>query len=291
MPAGANDVELIFNDLSIHQQFHDVSLFRQAINRLMEMRRIVRSFGRELYCHRGTSNLLVNSTTSLFQELQSFSLEQKRVMLPWLSRQGPFWEDTHEHDFNEILECHDDIVTDTGVGEAAYRTMLGMDCRLVSLTPSQWDYSPITVRWLTNTTIAIDVNNYWDSPDLEAAVQSAEPPIMSWTRLEEVSRQRFLRLTFTQHSFDDLEGRPFVPGGAQRILNRLEVLDRLMGEVGNNGQLTAEGQHLYQNNFVGEKARFSDSSETEKHKFKQELTFQDPGGQLYVVYVGWKITI
>ena len=217
----------------------------------MEMRRIVRSFGRELYCHRGTSNLLVNSTTSLFQELQSFSLEQKRVMLPWLSRQGPFWEDTHEHDFNEILECHDDIVTDTGVGEAAYRTMLGMDCRLVSLTPSQWDYSPITVRWMTNTTIAIDVNNYWDSPDLEAAVQSAEPPIMSWTRLEEVSRQRFLRLTFTQHSFDDLEGRPFVPGGAQRILNRLEVLDRLMSEVGNQWPIDSRRSTLIPKQFRG----------------------------------------
>ena len=70
MLAGANNVELIFNDLSIHQQFHDASLFRQAINRLVEMRGIARTSGRELYCHRGTSNLLVNSTTSLFQEIQ-----------------------------------------------------------------------------------------------------------------------------------------------------------------------------------------------------------------------------
>ena len=319
MLAGANNVELIFNDLSIHQQFHDASLFRQAINRLMEMRGIARTSGRELYCHRGTSNLLVNSTTSLFQEIQNFPLEQKRVILSWLTRQGPFWEDALEHDFNEVFECHDDIVTDTGLGEAAYRSVLGTDCRLVSLTPSQWDYSPIIVKWLTTTTTDIQVHNHWEPQALEDAMQQTEAPVASWAHLEAQSRQRFLRLTFTRDSFKDLEGRPFAEGGAQRILKRLEVLNRLMGEVASNGQLTAEGQHLYQNYFVGERARFSDSSDTEKSQFRQKLTFRDPdgnslfctwhgkvnqppflihfswpvppGGQLYVVYVGWKITI
>ena len=319
MLAGANNVELIFNDLSIHQQFHDVSLFRQAINRLMEMRGIARTSGRELYCHRGTSNLLVNSTTSLFQEIQKFPLEQKRVILSWLTRQGPFGEDTLEHDFNEVFECHDDIVTDTGLGEAAYRNVLGTDCRLVSLTPSQWDYSPIIVKWLTTTTTDIQVHNHWEPHALEDALQQTEATVTSWAHLEAQSRQRFLGLTFTRDSFKDLEGRPFAEGGAQRILKRLEVLNRLMGEVASNGQLTTEGQQLYQNYFVGEKARFSDSSDTEKNQFRQKLTFRDPdgnslfctwhgkvntppfrihfswpvppGGRLYVVYVGWKITI
>ena len=319
MPAGANDVELIFNDLSIHQQLHDASLFRQAINRLMEMRGIALTSGRELYCHRGTSNLLVNPTTSLFQEIQNFPLEQKRVILSWLTRQGPFWEDTLEHDFNEVFECRDDIVTDTGLGETAYRNVLGTDCRLISLTPSQWDYSPIIVKWLTTTTTDIQVHNHWEPQALKGALLHAEAPVESWAQLESQSRQRFDRLTFLDGSFQDLNGRPFNYGVAERIRERLNTLNRLMGEMDNQGRMTAEGQHLYQNYFVGERAKFSDSSDTEKNQFRQKLTFRDPdgnslfctwhgkvnrppfrihfswpvptGGQLYVVYVGWKITV
>ena len=312
-------MDLILNDLSIHQQFHDLTLFRQAIHRLMGLRQIALGFRRDLYCHRGTVNRLINPTTSVFQGLQSFSREQKLALLVWLGRQGPFWEDALEHDPNEVFECQDDIVTDTGVGEAAYRNTIGMDCRMVSLVPSVWDYAPIVVKWLADSTTEIQVHNYWDSPELEAALKLAESPIETWEQLETASRLRFDRLVFVSDSFHDLYGRPFAPGAAQRILTRLETLNRLMCEVDESGHWTPEGQRLYENHFTGERARFSDSSETEKHTFRQKLTFRDPdgnplfcpwhgkvnhppfrihfswpilpGGRLYIVYLGWKITV
>ena len=285
------------------------------------MRKIAGEFGRELHCHRNTVNRQVNLSVSVFEALQIFTRDQKRALLQWLTKQGPFWEDLPLlHDSNQWLECADEIVTDTAVGEAAYCTSVGIDRRLVSLTPSQWEYSPITVTMMTDTATHLEVANYWATSELEAALQDAEPPIMSWSQLEAVSRTKFQCLQFSRDSFRHLDGQPFVPGAAERIKSRLDVLNRLMESVDASGKRTAEGHQLYQNHFTGDRAGFSDSSTTEKGEFEQELTFPHPrangrflfcpwhgkvnhppfrihfswpvaaGEPLYVVYVGLKIT-
>ena len=318
MLAGANNVDLIFNDLSIEQQFQHESLFRQAMGRILELRRIAAGNGREVYCHRGTVNRLVNATNSVFQEIQKFPRETKLSLLLWLDKQGPFWNDSINHDPDEVFECKGDIVTETSVAEAAYYTMVGLDCSLVSLTPSAWNYSPVVVTWLTDNSTKACVPNFWEPSSLEIAFQQVEPPIASWAQMESVCRQRFQRLSFTDTSFIDLRGRPFIVSAARRIVVLLNVLNRLKGDLDNEGQLTTEGQRLYQQYFVGLNARFSDSSATEKHEFRQQLTFRDPNGgplfctwhgkvnnpafrvhfswpvppngQLYIAYVGRKIT-
>ena len=45
---GGIDVELLANDLSFHEQFHDVAAFRTALSRLMAMRHAARRFEREV---------------------------------------------------------------------------------------------------------------------------------------------------------------------------------------------------------------------------------------------------
>ena len=311
-------MHLIFNDLSIHQQFAHSSLFRDAIDRIMAIRGMAEGYERQLFCHRGTLNRLVNPATSVLQEIQKFPLEKKLGILLWLQKQGPFWEDSKGHDPNEVFECRGDIVTDTAAAEAAYGNFGGTEHSLVSVTPSGWNYSPVTVEWMRVNPAVIHVQNFWDTEALESALQQAQAPVDSWKRLEEVCRRRFQRLSFADACFRDLDGRPFVYGATQRILTLLDVLDKLMGSVDSQGHWSAEGQWVYQNYFVGCRARFSDSSETEKRAFRRELTFPGPGGeplfcpwhgkvnnppyrvhfswpvppgkQLYVAYVGWKIT-
>ena len=319
MRTGADDVHLIFNDLSIHEQFTHSFLFGEAIDRIMVIRRMAAGFERQLYCHRGTLNRLVDPTTSVFQEVQGFPLAKKIAILLWLQKQGPFWEDSKGHDPDEVFECQGEIVTETAVAEAAYGNTGGTEQSLVSVTPSGWNYSPLTVEWVGADPAAIHVQNFWDSLTLESALQHAQSPISSWKHLEEVCRLRFERLSFAGDSFRDLDGRPFVYGAAERILTLLDVLGKLMGSADSQGHWSAEGQRLYQNYFVGCKARFTDSSVTEKRDFKQKLTFpgpdgrplfctwhgkvnnppfrvhfswpETPGEQLYIAYVGWKITI
>ncbi len=308
-------MELMLNELSVHEQFASQSMLRDAFARIMTIRNIARRFGREVYCHRSAWYRAVSPGTLLVQML---SREQLSAAKLWLTRQGPFWDDAQHHDPNDLFECQGDIVTEAGLAEAAYCTNIGLDRRMVSFTPSLWEYTPLTVTWWRGDALFtnVELKNYWDAPRLESDLRLADPAIDSWRKLETLSRGRFHNLNFTPGSFDPLDGQPFAPGAAGRILSRLEVLDRLWAA----GRGTSLGQQLYEDYFMGDRAWFSDSSDTEKRDFKQALTFPSPddeggslfctwhgkvnnppyrihfswpipaGGQIYIVYVGLKIT-
>lgn len=316
-------MDLLLNDLSIHQQFQSVAEFREAVQRIVGIRNGASRLGSRLYCHRNTVNRHIDAgaSTTVYAALQTFTRDQKRGLLAWLTKHGPFWEDAPEHSPGLWLEAGGEIVTDTAVGEAAYCVALGIDRWLVSFTPSQWERSPVTVTMSDNGSTGISVANYWAQSDLETALQGAGPPVGTWRQLEAVCRARFQLLRFSAECFRHLEGQPFVPGAASHIISRLEILDRLMGAVDDHGHRSTEGNRLLQEHFTGAKAWFSDSSITEKHEFEQQLTFRHPdkpgetlfcpwhgkvnhppfrihfpwpvpaGEPLYIVYVGRKITI
>jgi hypothetical protein len=242
--------------------------------------------------------------------------------MQWLTRKGPYWEDYREHGSDDYLECNGNIVTDTAIGEAAFRCFHAGDCQLVSMNPSDWDESPLKVWWRERCGDDLDVEviNHLAIENLEVVLRSAPSPIESWKQLAAVCCARFSNLKFSDDAFEPLTGHPFVPGAAQRIIERLDILDRYKCCFDENGDRSSEGNQLYQDYFTGDKAWFSDSSDDEKNKFKTELTFKHPeksgeklfcpmhgkvknpqirihfswpvtlDSTLYVVYVGYKVT-
>lgn len=314
-------MNLLLNDLSIHGQFQDLAAFREAVGRVMAMREIARRFKRELYSHRDVTNRRISPELSVFEALQRLPIDNKRSLLAWLNKWGPFWEDAAQHSPDHWFQCGDDIVTNTAVGEAAYCVAVGLDHRLVSFSPSDWTYSPIVVQMEPNGVGITTVLNHWEPADLESVLQNTPAPSNSWRDLQEDACTRFQYLTFSANCFSYLNGHPFDPGAADRILSRLDVLNRLMGLVDSSGRRTAEGHQLFQDHFTGDRAGFSDSSDSEKNRFRDKLTFPHPehpnsqlfcpwhgklnnppfrihfswplapSAPLYVVYVGWKITV
>lgn len=312
-------MDLLLNDLSLHGQFSDITTFQEAIHRVVSMRNLARSFGREVYSHRNIRYGLVNPNASLPQALKRLPKDQIRSISQWLTKHGPFWEDFALHDSDLYMDFREEVVTDTAVGEAAYCMAKGISRGLISFNPSNWCFSPICVRVVSDSETEVFVPNYWGIPELRCALQEAEPPITSWEQMERVSRRAFQRLSFSCESFSFLSGQPFALGAADRILVRLRTLDVLVGSVDARGQRTAEGHRIYNEHFTGQKAWFSDSSETEKNEFEKKLTFlgpqgtplfctwhgkvntppyrihfawpERPGDPLYVVYIGWKITL
>ena len=284
----------------------------------MQMRNIARRFGREVYCHRNMLHKCAMPGTPLLTILPLLTREQRSALARWLTVHGPFWQDAIRHDPAEWFECNGQLVTEDGLAEAAYCSSIGLDRRMVSLSPSIWEFSPLTVTRCREKTSPTDIElyNYWQPSALEADLRQVDPAIESWHHLQAVSKERFRYLNFTENSFCYLDGQPFSPGAAVRILSLLDVLDRLWG----SGRDSLEGRRLYQDHFTGDRAWFSDSSDREKSRFRQELTFPSPdtsgrtlfctwhgkvnnppyrihfswpvppGGQLHVVYVGLKIT-
>src|SRR5688500_7714291 len=114
----------------------------------MMIRRVAQRFGRSLYCHRNMANGQVTATVTMPQAMREFTVDETRAIMSWLNQQGPFWEEVRVHDSGEYLECNGDIVTDTAVGEAGFCVIHGIDRRLISLTPSGWEFSPVLVTWM-----------------------------------------------------------------------------------------------------------------------------------------------
>lgn len=247
--------------------------------------------------------------------------DQLRAVQRWLSMQGPFWDDERRHSAEDYFECEGDVVTDTAVGEVAHRCHRGDDHHLVSFPSPKWKDPLITVLWHDEHEQVenIEVRNYWRRESVEKALEAAPAQFKSWRQIGKDAERRFANLRFSEDCFTPLNGHPFSAGVAQRITERLYVLDQHQSGLDEHGQRTPEAERLRQQHFVGRKARFSDSSDTEKHEFRDELTFQHPDqldgqlfcpwhgkvntppirihfswpakrGQLYVVYVGPKLT-
>ncbi len=117
-------MELLVNDLSINGQFPDVPSFKNAIGRVMAMRDLARQFGSELHCHRNLSHAQVTRELGMPQAIQRLEPAERSALTQWLTRHGPFWEDERVHGPDDYLECDDQVVTDTAVGEVAFRVFM-----------------------------------------------------------------------------------------------------------------------------------------------------------------------
>lgn len=203
----------------------------------------------------------------------------KRTILSWLYKDGPFWEDKQEHHSNDWLECKDEtIVTDSSVGEVAFRILHGRDCGLISIAPSNWTYSPVHVTFRTTepeNSALLSVKNWWILHELENDLIKTRPDHRSWHELAESCQSSSDSLIFFKDSFDALFNVPFSKPVSSNIEKLLNVLDSLVRAHDSKGNRTNKGHQIYKDFFTGARSKFSDSSDTEKHKFRKELTFSD----------------
>lgn len=140
-------MDFFVNELSFHSQFNDIGSFRVALARLMSMRNLVGRFNHDMYCNRGLLNAEVMPGVLMPRAIGQLPEAERRAVMFWLTRGGPFWDDLRRHGEDEYLECNDLIVTDTSIGEAAFRDFNGVICGLISTLPSDWNDSPVEVIW------------------------------------------------------------------------------------------------------------------------------------------------
>ena len=286
-------MEILVNDLSIHEQFHDAASLRDALARLMAMRSAARRFGREVHCHRALLTAKPIRGVTMQRAIGQLAESERRATTSWLTRSGPFWDNLRRHGDGDYLECGDELVTNSALGEAAFRTLHGADCGLISVTPSDWDYSPVDVTWRREYEGSDDrrtaLQNWRSTPVLEDGLRDMAPPIRSWGDLRAAAAVRFESLTCAPDCFDPLSGIPFARSVAERFLALLGILDRMARAFDATGARTAEGQRIYQDYFTGDDALFSDSSdkETRKRRFREALTFPHPGERGSSLFCPW----
>jgi hypothetical protein len=292
-------MEVLFNDRSIHGQFDDISLFLQALDDLMTARQLLAQRGLQLICHRAFMQALVTRSTTgdRIEEIhvwhvvqQRLDRDKKQALKRWLDKEGPFWEDERLHRDDDWFEVRGgEIVTDSAIAEAALALMEGESRALWSMAPSDWNYSPITVRKRVEDDLGnpVDIANLWTQDRLADLVRTAEVPPRTWFELLAWAKRACPNLTFSDNAVDSLVGWPFYKNAAREIQRRLTVLDELRACADAGGKWNDRGEELYQTHFVGGKAWFSDSSDTDVNKYRQELTFPHPDVPGEAIFCPW----
>lgn len=288
-------MDFLVNDLSLEGCFPDNATFHGAMQRMMAIRQTLRRFGRPLYCTRNLPHAKITAYKVMHQIVQSFSRDERHAIMQWFTQHGPFWEDIRRHAPDDWIECDGKIVTDTAVGEAAWCCLNGLDRGLASFSPSQWQFSPVAVDWITETSRSkhVDIVNFWDNTSLEAYLQALPAPMSSWRQLEALATTRYTNLTFAVDAFSSLDGFPFNSSAGQRLLVLLDILNRFKSCFDSKGERTLQGHEIYRDFFTGKKgdggrgALFSDSSCSEKKRFEKEMTFNHPTHKDKTLFCPW----
>ena len=282
-------MQVLLNELSLHGQFSNIQDFQNAITTVMLARKKMKQFKRELHCYRSFSQTQVTHNLNLQQAIQQLDRNKRRDILSWLTKEGPFWDDSRQHEADEYLEYQNQIITDTALAEAVYQCFNGNDYQTFSFNPSDWLTNPLSVIWHKDNGKVdhVEVPNHWEISTLEVFLQKASPTIESWQQLAEEMLLRCPNLMFSENSFSYLYSQPFVDGAAKRIIELLITLDKFKTCFDEQGQMTDEGNHIYQEHFTGNKAWFSDSSDREKTDFKNEMTFNHPNDKSEKLFCPW----
>lgn len=267
----------VVNDLSLAGQFQDHAGFGLAIDRVMAIRNEIVKYGAALYCHRRLAQATVSEGVSIQQAVARLEMDKRRALMQWLTSHGPYWEDDQAHSGDDWYAVNDTVVTDTGLAEVAACVARGLPREAVSLHPSAWLSTLIVVKYVTDAAEQeIPVCNHWDLSSVRESLEAnAKKGLDTWAAFEAHSRRTYAQLTFGPDAFRPLEGQPFGPGAAERLLLRFDILNRLKSCF-EKGQRTPSGDALYAQYFTGSKAWFSDSSDTEKREFSGEMVFKDP---------------
>lgn len=283
-------MQLIANDLSIHGQFHDIQTFIESVAKVQALRRAARRFGREVECSRGLLNVEPLSGIPMSEAVAQLPRDKQRAIMLWLTSSGPFWDDLRQHRPDDYLECGGEVVTDSGVGEAAIRSLLGVPCGLVSFVPSDWDYTPVRVEHKHgNGSVdrSVALSNWRTVAQVEAGLAEAGVVLGSWNDVREHCVSRFERIRFSQDAFDALTGVPFAKSSAERIVVLLDVLNRRAKSFDGTGKPNLQARRIDRDYFSGANALFSDSSDSEKREFRDRLTFRHPVRNAESVWCPW----
>jgi hypothetical protein len=274
-------MRIFLNELSIDGGFPSREAVRATLMELVRTRNRSRQLEKSLYCSFSLPSRRGWAPETLQETLATFRRDEKAQILGWLSQRGPFLEQDRQAEENDFFSFEGEDVTELGLGEAARRLLHGSEAAVYSLSEgSARDFRrtplPVIHGLVEDPYQTLDVPNYWTIQELLQISESALPEPESWTELLDRADDQFDRLIIGSHCYAVLEGSPFNPSLARRIIALLKNLQALMKEMDEHGTLTAAGEELRQTHFIGERALFSDESACNKVYFKEDMTFDDP---------------
>jgi hypothetical protein len=314
-------MDLFVNELSLHAQFGTPVELVPAIKTILGCRHLAEQHAHQLYCPRRIGQQMVTPELTFQQAvLQSRDQDLIRIVTRWIDKHGPFADDVRIHPPGEWFEHANEIVTDSTLGEVAYRIIQKLAVATISFQPSTFMHSPLTVDWKRGDDLSeiVEVVNFWLVDQFQQYCLTNRTQVTSWRDLINRLRNDCDQLTLLDSVMNGLVSEPFNLVIAKQVERLLAILNQLKTCFDAQGRMTVEGHHILADHFQGDGAKFSDESDTNKQRFQNEMTFKTPSGEsifcpyhakisfryyrihfswpvghdepLYVAYIGPKIT-
>jgi len=216
------------------------------------------------------------STQTLRQVLSHIAnAENKRRVLVWLDKDGPFWDDPPIHSADEYFECEGDLVTETALAEACHLIALSTAASVVSLTPSKFTKTTIEIFWRGRAggDRSWQISNFISVAPLVEHLRHIEHPPTTWQQVLDWTKSNCPSLLLSSDILTQLP-TTFYPNVAQRA----QVLFKTLHEINSalqhgNAARFDELRRLW---MEGDYARMTDSSRSEKQEFAAHLNFTHP---------------
>jgi hypothetical protein len=266
---------ILFNDASLHGQFSVSDTFHESLRNLWRIRSFLIEKGLHLKVCRSVRTKRVTPTETFYDMLGALPRDIKTRLLLWLDRDGPFWDDDRRHSEDEYFDCCEELVTDTGLAEAATIQAEGGNVWLFSISPSNFLQNPLSVRWCGrvdgNLTLSIPCG--WMQQHAVDCASALERPLESWRELLDWAARECSHLILSPEIAGQLPTQ-FIPNVCQRSQVLLVTLNQMVGLMKQRNspelnKMTSEWMH-------GDRARFSPSSPSDIRDFSNELTFRHP---------------
>ena len=275
-------MRVLLNELALADAWTSTSSIHRPLTDILQARRRQPVLRDALYCARGMGGVRTPAGIPLSRAAQDLPRDTRLQLFEWIAKHGPFIEDDRQIIDEDLFFFGEDDVTDLGLGEAARR--IRAELRAATLSPvgsqrSRFSGSPLgVVHGFPDEPIArLSVPNYTESEPLVEVLRSLDPAPTNWHDFLEVCRHRFDLLHIGHHCDETLGRFPYMPAAGRRIIELLNVLQRIRAEMDRSGRLSPAGVELRNRFFTGRRAWFSDESESRKQR-PRNFTFPDPEG-------------
>jgi hypothetical protein len=270
-------MEWILNDLSLKENFENVEKFTEEISKFLQAKDNNVILNKKISCSRelGQINVVEGIT---FQEAVLTKIPRilKSQVLRWVTKDGPYWNDARQDNADDYFEFEGEDVTDLGLGECARRIINlnkvtsysfdgAFDCKLVDiqhgLPEEPYGNYPIP--------------NIFGIDSLVNAANEEKLVPTTWDEVVVEIKEKFISISFSDDVNQQLSPLPFSLAIYESLCSRFTVLEELLKSRGALGNHTPKTKEIIKNYFSGDKAWFSDESDTNKRSFKDKLTFRN----------------
>ena len=270
-------MEWILNNLSLEKKFCTVNDFLGCMESFLKCKFSNALLNSSTLCPRDIRSMEVVENISFADAVMLFAPKDlKSQILSWVDKNGPFWPDDREINEDDYFQYNEIDVTDMGLGECARRVIVEKSVCSFSLGNS-FNTTPLSVcHGLAEEPLGFyDIDNIWLLDELIKSADSTLPPPNCWKTALEHLKQKNSSLVFSESLYEQISELPYSSTVLDRALELCRVLGDYLKSRGENGEMTADTQEIIQCHFHGDKAWFSDETDADINKFKQELTFLD----------------